>query len=192
MDKPKRLGAMILCGGASERMGAAKASLDWLGRRAVDRVAATAAEVGAADILTVGPESYGFPSIADDEHLGGPVGGVIAGARVLAVGGAEQLLVLAVDAPTLTAADLRPLLDAPSGAAFEGLHFPFVAPVAALPADARADWPVGRLIERAGLERIACPPGALARLRGANTPAEREALLDELVERQNAQTDGDA
>ncbi len=187
-----RLGAMILCGGASERMGAAKASLDWMGRRAVDWVAATAAQAGAADILTVGPEDYGYPAVADDEHLGGPVGGVIAGARVLIARGAERLLVLAVDAPTLTAADLTPLLDVPEGAAFEGLHFPFVAPGAALPYDARADWPVGRLIERAGLARITCPPKSRERLRGANTPVERIALLNELAERQNAQTGGDA
>lgn len=178
-----RIGAMILCGGASERMGTAKASLDWLGRRAVDRVASTAVEAGAVEILTVGPENFGYPSVPDDEPLGGPVGGVIAGVRALAGKDVDRLLVLAVDAPTLTAADLQPLFASQAGAAFEGLNFPFVAPIAALPADARPDWPMGRLIERAGLVRTVCPPGSRERLRGANTPAERAALLDELASR---------
>ena len=44
----------------------------------------------------------------------------------------------------------------------------------------RADGDRRRRIEGAGLARPACPPPARARLRGANTPAERAALLAEL------------
>ena len=43
-----QLGAIILSGGASSRMGVDKAAMDWLGRRAVDRVADLAFEVGAS------------------------------------------------------------------------------------------------------------------------------------------------
>jgi molybdopterin-guanine dinucleotide biosynthesis protein A len=40
-------GAIILCGGASRRMGRDKAALDWDGVRAVDRLAAWRECVGA-------------------------------------------------------------------------------------------------------------------------------------------------
>src|SRR5690606_26873667 len=138
-------------------MGAEKAELDWLGRRAVDRVAAVAAEAGAKPIVTVGPVDYGYPCVADDTPLGGPVGGVLAGARWLIAEGVDQMLVLAVDAPTLTREDIAPLLGG-EGGAFEGLHFPCVIPAAAFPADAQAGWPMARLIDRTGVGRPPCPP----------------------------------
>jgi len=186
-----RLGAMILSGGGSRRMGEDKGGLEWLGRRAVDRVAALAGQLGAETVITVGTTDYGLAHIADEPPLGGPVGGVLAGARALGEAGCDRALVLAVDAPSLTGADLAPLLahDGP-GAAFEGLHFPLVIALSALPSEARADWPMARLVERAGLVRLPCPPGAQARLRGANTLEEREALLAELMVRENAQKGG--
>jgi MobA-like NTP transferase domain len=49
-----RFGAMILCGGASSRRGADKGALDWLGRRAIDRVADLSAQSGATAVVTVG------------------------------------------------------------------------------------------------------------------------------------------
>ena len=53
--------------------------------------------------------------------------------------GAARALVLAVDAPTLTPADLAPLLAvAGAGAAYEGLHLPMVAALDALPGEAPA------------------------------------------------------
>lgn len=187
-----RTGAMILTGGASRRMGAEKAALDWLGQRAVDRVAAVAAAAGLDPIVTVGPDDYGYSRVVDEPPLGGPAGGVLAGAAALAEAGCERAMVLAVDAPSLTVEDLNPLLaQGGAGAAFEGLHLPLVVVLAAIPAEAEAGWPLGRLAERAGVVRLACPPHAHARLRGANTQEERQALLSELAERQNAQTDGD-
>ena len=39
--------------------------------------------------------------------------------------------------------------------------------------------PIRRLAETAGVARLPVPPGAQARLRGANTPEERAALLAE-------------
>lgn len=70
--------------------------------------------------------------------------------------------------------------DKAAGAAFADLHFPFVIGLGALPAGAGAGWPVARLIERAGLARVVARPEARARLRGANTPADRETLLEDL------------
>ncbi|QUD87931.1 NTP transferase domain-containing protein [Phenylobacterium montanum] len=169
-------GAVILVGGRSSRMGADKALLDWGGRRAVDAVAETAREAGAALVLTAGGD-YGLPFVPDPSPFAGPVAGVLAGLAALAAQGFDRGLVLAVDAPTLTATDLAPLLAAPApGAMFEGFPLPMTAPCAPLPPDAEADWPLRRLAERLGLARLPCPDGAEARLSGANTPAERASL----------------
>jgi molybdopterin-guanine dinucleotide biosynthesis protein A len=188
IDSPARpLGAMILSGGASNRMGDDKGQLDWLGRRAIDRVADLARGVGAACIVTVGPRDYGLPQVIDDPPLGGPVGGVLTGAAFLRGAGCGRALVLAVDAPTLIDEDIAPLLKTPaSGAAYEGLHFPLVIDLAALPTDAQPGWPMARLAERSGVVRLPCPVPAHARLRGANTPEEREVLLMELAGREGA------
>ena len=165
------LGAIILCGGASRRMGRDKAVLDWDGARAVDRVAALARAVGAEALVTAGAD-LGLPWVADDEAFAGPVGGVLAGARTL---GAARLLVLAVDAPTVTPEDLAPLLA--GGGYYEGLPVPMVVKASAIPTDAEAGWPLRRFVERAGLASLPVPEGATARLRGANTPEERQGLL---------------
>lgn len=164
------LGAIILCGGASRRMGRDKAVLDWDGQRAVDRVAALARAAGAQALVTAGAD-LGLPWVPDDTALGGPVGGVLAGARAL---GTTQLLVLAVDAPTVTAEDLAPLLA--GGGFYEGLPLPMVLAASAIPAHAEAGWSLRRFAEAAGLVALAAPEGAMDRLRGANTPEEREAL----------------
>lgn len=180
-DTPAQLGAIILTGGASSRMGEDKALLDWAGVRAIDRVAQLARALGAEPVVTAGQGDYGLPNVADDQPLGGPVGGVLAGARALAAAGCRRAVVLAVDAPTLQPEDLAPLMAAADpGAVYEGLHLPMKLELAAIPATAEAGWPVMRLAERAGLARLACPPGAALRLRGANTPKERAALLAEL------------
>jgi molybdopterin-guanine dinucleotide biosynthesis protein A len=169
-------GVIILTGGASRRMGADKAALDWDGRRAVDRVAALATALGAAQVLTAGRD-HGLEHVDDPAPGAGPVGGVLAGARALAAHGLTRALVLAVDAPTVTIEDLAPLLAAPEpGAVYEGLPVPLVVALDALPADAEAGWPLRRLVERAGLAALACDAAIRARLRGANTPEERAAL----------------
>jgi molybdopterin-guanine dinucleotide biosynthesis protein A len=56
-----------------------------------------------------------------------------------------------------------------------------VASIAALPAEVSAGWPMARVLEQAGLARLVCTPEASARVRGANTPEERVALLAELA-----------
>jgi len=164
------LGAIILCGGASRRMGRDKAVLDWDGQRAVDRVAALARAAGAEALVTAGAD-LGLPWVPDEEAFAGPVGGVLAGARALRT---ERLLVLAVDAPTATAEDLAPLLA--GGGYYEGLPLPVVLAASAIPSDAEAGWPLRRFVAAAGLVSLPVPDGAMARLRGANTPEERQAL----------------
>ncbi|CAN5142884.1 molybdenum cofactor guanylyltransferase [soil metagenome] len=169
-------GAIILTGGGSVRMGADKALLDWGGQRAVDRAAALAMAAGAARVLTAGRD-HGLEHVADAQHGAGPVGGVLAGARVLAASGLTRMLVLAVDAPTVTVGDLAPLLAASDpGAFYEGLPVPMVVTLDALPGDAEAGWPLRRLVERAGLAGLPSDDVVRARLRGANTPEERAAL----------------
>jgi molybdopterin-guanine dinucleotide biosynthesis protein A len=170
-------GAVILVGGASSRMGADKAAQNWAGTRAVDLAARLALTVGAALVVTAGGD-YGWPFVADASPGEGPVGGILAGAARLRRESLARGLFLAVDAPTITPEDLAPLLaaDAP-GAAFAGYPLPAVVDLGSLPKDARPDWPIARLLERSRLAMLAPPRGARARLRGANTPAERAALL---------------
>ena len=121
------------------------------------------------------------------------MGGVIAGVEALRGAGCDRALVLAADAPTIRPQDIQPLLaQGGAGATFEGLHLPMVLDLAAVPSGAQAGWPMARLVDLARLERLACPPQARARLRGANTPEEREVLLMELAGFEIAQKDGAA
>jgi molybdopterin-guanine dinucleotide biosynthesis protein A len=171
------LGAIILVGGASRRMGRDKARMRWNGRRAVDCVAELACALGAEIVLTAGAD-HGLPWAPDASPAGGPVGGIVAGAAALRESCCTRALVLAVDAPTAEPADIMPLLRGEgAGAAFTGLNLPLVLRLDALPPDAAADWPVARLVDRAGLVRLEPAPGSIARLRGANTPEERRRLL---------------
>ncbi|HEX7760985.1 MAG TPA: NTP transferase domain-containing protein [Caulobacteraceae bacterium] len=171
------LGAIILTGGASRRMGVDKATQLWGDLRAIDRVAALAARLGAVRVVTAGDGDYGLPRAPDPAPFSGPVAGVLAG-LVRMPAAVTHVLVLAVDAPTIQAQDLTPLLSAADpGAAYEGMPVPMVMVVSAVPADIRDDWPLRRLVERAGLVGLEPPPAVALRLRGANTPEEREALL---------------
>lgn len=168
-------------------MGADKALLEWNGTSATKRCAGLALAANAWPVLTVG----GSGDVPDDTPGGGPVGGILAGARRLREAGCAHALVLAVDAPTARLTDLEPLLAAPnSGATYEGLHLPMVLVLEALPVEAEAGWPVARLVERAGLARLPCGPNVAVRLRGANTPDERAALLAALIVYEGAQQSG--
>lgn len=191
MSDGARLGALILTGGASVRMGADKAALDWAGRRAVDRVAELARGLGAQRVFSVGSGDYGLERLVEDPPGGGAAAGILAGARRLAKAGCDRIVALAVDAPTLEASDLAPLLAAPApGAAFAGLHLPMVLHLAELPNDAAAGWPMARLVERLRLAVLPPAADAEARLRGANTPEERQALLKALEEAERARKPG--
>ena len=63
------------------------------------------------------------------------------------------------------------------GAAFAGYPLPMAVTPGALPADAEDNWPLRRLVERAGLRQLAPDPVIVPRLRGANTLDEWAALI---------------
>lgn len=170
------IGALILTGGASRRMGADKAVLDWDGATAVERVWSLAAATIAGPVFTVGRAGYGLPTIEDPRPGAGPVAGVMAGAVALRAQGAQFALVLAVDAPTIAPEDLAPLISRRSSAAYDGLHLPAVLRLSDLPNDVGDGWPMTRLLEAVGATRLPVPSGAADRLRGANTPGERDRL----------------
>ncbi|MCX8499890.1 MAG: molybdenum cofactor guanylyltransferase [Caulobacteraceae bacterium] len=170
-----RLGAVILVGGASSRMGTDKALLDWGGQRAVDRVADLARSLGAKCVLTAGGD-YGLPFVLDPSPHAGPVSGIVAAADRLRQEGCDRALILAVDAPTLTPEDLAPLLEPAEGGYYETYPLPMVLPLTAIDPHAKADWPLRRLVERAGLRPFPLSEERALRLRGANTPEERAAL----------------
>ncbi|MDO8377375.1 molybdenum cofactor guanylyltransferase [Phenylobacterium sp.] len=176
-NAPNRLGAIILTGGASRRMGTDKALQLWGGVRAIDRVVTLAQGAGAARIVTAGEGDFGLPRAPDPAPFSGPAAGILAGLALL---GEEltQVLILAVDAPTLRVEDLTRLLAAAGpGAAFEGFPVPMAIDPAAVPTDLRQDWPLRRIVERAGLAQLAVAADAADRIRGANTPEERARLL---------------
>jgi molybdopterin-guanine dinucleotide biosynthesis protein A len=160
-------------------MGTDKARLDWNGVSAVDRLAALSRGLGLRMVLTAGAD-HGLPAVLDAMPGEGPCGGILAAAERLRAQGYDRALVLAVDAPTLLASDLAPLLEAAGpGAAYDGLPLPMVVELAAIPQGARANWPLKRLVEAAGLAVLPCGAAARPRLRGANTPDERRSLLAE-------------
>ena len=175
------LGAIVLVGGASSRMGEDKARLAWNGLGAVERLARVAGGLGADVVITAGRGEFGFPRVDDlPNGNGGPVPGILAGLIELTARGCSRALVLAVDAPTVSEEDLRPLVEvAPPGAAYQGLHLPFFVhlPCAAPPVLKS----VHDLITLARLARPPAPRGAAERLRGANTPPERARLLRALI-----------
>ena len=139
-------------------------------------------DAGAAFVVTVGRFDHGLPFTPDPVPLGGPTGGIIAGLEALRAQDCDLALVLAVDAPTLRVADIETLLrEGRTGASYAGYPLPLVIAADAPVSGVGADWPVGRLIERCGLRRLACPPDVAPRLRGANTPEEKRVLLQALA-----------
>ena len=158
-------------------MGADKARLDWNGVSAIDRLVALSHDLGIQMVLTAGAD-HGLPAVLDAKPGGGPCGGILAAALRLRAEGYARALILAVDAPTVTAFDIRPLLEAGDpGAAYEALPLPMAIDLAAIPAAAEAQWPLKRLVEAAGLTVLPCSDRARPRLKGANTPEERLRLL---------------
>ncbi|MDB5420045.1 MAG: hypothetical protein JWP50_3464 [Phenylobacterium sp.] len=158
-------------------MGADKARLDWNGVSAIDRLVALSHDLGIRMVLTAGAD-HGLPAVLDANPGAGPCGGILAAALRLRAAGYGRALILAVDAPTVMASDIRPLLEARGpGAAYQSLPLPMVIDLAAVPVATEAQWPLKRLVQAAGLVVLPCSDEAKPRLRGANTPEERLRLL---------------
>src|SRR5258707_4632137 len=93
-----RLGAVILVGGASSRMGADKAAQVWAGKRAVDLVADLARAAGARLVLTAGGD-YRLSFVAEPFESASPAAGVLARAGPVSDQAHRPALLLAPDGP---------------------------------------------------------------------------------------------
>lgn len=119
---PRRPGApppaagMLLTGGASRRMGFAKATLDVGGQPNAVRLAGALGRV-AGPLVEVGPGYSGLPAVSEEPRGGGPLVALCAGAGALAaLGHAGPALVVACDLPFVTAGTLGVLAAWPGGA----------------------------------------------------------------------------
>lgn len=108
--------AVVLSGGGGTRLGGRdKASLEYDGRRLLDRV--LAALVAADEVVVAGPATptdRAVQFVREDPPSGGPVAGVLAGRRALQRP-ASLLAVVAVDMPLLTPDTLARLCRAVPG-----------------------------------------------------------------------------
>jgi len=178
--------AVVLAGGAGRRLGGVdKAGLVLGGRTMLDRVLDAAAGV-AGRLVVVGPPrpvalERAVIFVEDDLPGGGPVPAVVAAGD--ATGGADVVLLLAVDLPLLTTSDLSRLLDAladagpsvgaaaaadPSGGPNPLLAAYRAAPLAAV--EAVADSPARSLLPPAVVVVDLGPEATL----NVNTPADHE------------------
>jgi molybdopterin-guanine dinucleotide biosynthesis protein A len=110
-SRRREVGAYILAGGASSRMGREKALLELDSEPLVVRMARTIIAAG-MDATVIGPpalyEPLGLAAIPDDEPGLGPLGGI---ATALGHSTTDWNLVVAVDLPYLTADWLGALAD---------------------------------------------------------------------------------
>jgi molybdenum cofactor guanylyltransferase len=113
------LGAVVLAGGASRRMGTPKALLEWHGSPLVVRVARLLARV-AGTVVIVGSPDRDLPAVpgalmvVDASPGRGPLEGIAAGLRALE-GRCELAFVAATDLPLLHPAFAQAVLDAAGG-----------------------------------------------------------------------------
>lgn len=105
---------LLFTGGASRRLGVAKATLRRDGERLVDRGARVLQEV-CTSVLEVGPGYGTLPSILEDPPGQGPLAALAAGADALAATDARgPVLALAVDLPFVDVPLLSWLAEHPS------------------------------------------------------------------------------
>ncbi|MFI5051746.1 MAG: molybdenum cofactor guanylyltransferase [Acidimicrobiales bacterium] len=111
MTGPSRsTAAILLCGGASRRMGWDKTRLTVDGATVPARTAALLTRVVAVAV-EVGPGRSGLPATREDRPGDGPLAGVVAGWEVLCASPVTGALVIAGDLPFLSEQLLRFLVD---------------------------------------------------------------------------------
>ena len=187
---------LVLVGGQSRRMGAPKWALDYHGETQAAATARLLGPVCARVVLSVapGPVPDGLPDlplVADDGTVRGPSAGILA---ALVASPATAFLVAAVDLPLLDAATLAALVAGRDptrlATAFRSLRDGSPEPLCAVwePAAyaplraavrAGATCPRRFLLDAAPRVRLLDAPEARA-LANANTPADRDAVLDVL------------
>lgn len=106
---------LLLTGGASRRLGVAKATLLLDGERLVDRVARVLEGI-ATTVVEVGPGYSNLAAVREEPPGSGPLAALVAGAAALGArdDGARAVLVLAVDLPFVDAAVLEWLASHPA------------------------------------------------------------------------------
>ena len=118
---PRRgeIGAVVLAGGGSRRMGTSKALLDWHGAPLVARVAGLLARVADPVVIVAGngqplPEVPGAAVAIDAEPERGPLEGIAAGLRALE-GRCDRVFVAATDQPLLHPAFVLAVVESLAG-----------------------------------------------------------------------------
>ena len=112
-----RASGFVLAGGASTRMGRAKALLPYRGTALVEYVAGAVREAAGGVTLIGDPAQFshlGLPVLADEVPACGPAGGIYT-ALLRTV--TDWNLILACDMPAVSAAVLRELLEEAEGSA---------------------------------------------------------------------------
>ena len=149
MGDPPGVVGVVLCGGASRRMGTDKSLLGPPGRPLARHVADAVAGAGVDEVLLVGGDGgelggLGPAWLPDDRPGEGPLAGAATAATARP---GRPLLVCACDLPRVAAEDLRPLLDAVAAG----------AEAAVVDVDGRAQWSVVAVsaAAAAGLRRAA-------------------------------------
>lgn len=184
---------VVLCGGASRRMGRDKATLGPPDRPMAARVATALRSAGATEVVLVGGDcaalaGHGDVWVPDDRPGDGPLAAIATAARHRP---GRDLLVCACDLPLLGAAALAPLVDALADGAAAAVcdvdgrpQWSVVAVAAGLAA--ALDGPDGPLARgerslRGGLgglaRRLPPAPGATAALRDVDRPEDLPADL---------------
>ncbi len=110
------VGAVVLAGGRSARMGTDKAVVDFCGRRMIDVVTGRLGEMTDRVVVVtksrLGLEPISAIVLEDEEPFAGPLPALVAGVRVTAC---ERNVVVACDMPFLNVALLRTLAEGLTG-----------------------------------------------------------------------------
>ena len=194
-----RLGAVVLAGGRSSRMGQPKALLDWHGLTAVEHAVAVVREgVGGGPVCVVRASGQELPSldavvVDDPVAFGGPLAALRVGLEALA-GEADVVFACGVDTPLLVPAFVRlvcgsvrdgddavvPVVGGraqPLLAAYRTSLLPVVRDLLEAGAAGLRDLPGACVVRQLSEEELRAADPELRSALNANTPEEWIALL---------------